>query len=172
VLVLTNQYWRSRFGGDTKILGQTLRMNDRPITVIGVLPPLPQYPGKDDVYMPTSACPFRSSPMSLISRNLPVLNLFGSPRPGVALDKAAAALPQSSPTEGYVATRHSHEEDPVVAHGIDGQRLKLGKLRVTRMRVLPAAHFQRPAGTANLAELSVCLSKGRDGIPPITQPAV
>ena len=37
-------------------------MNDRPHTVVGVLPPFPQYPQEVDVYMPTSACPFRSNP--------------------------------------------------------------------------------------------------------------
>ena len=35
-------------------------MNDRPHTVIGVLPPIPGYPDENDVYMPISACPFRS----------------------------------------------------------------------------------------------------------------
>ena len=34
-------------------------MNDRPHQIIGVLPPVPQYPSEVDVYMPTSACPFR-----------------------------------------------------------------------------------------------------------------
>ena len=37
-------------------------MNDRVHTVVGVLPPLPGYPDENDVYMPASACPFRSRP--------------------------------------------------------------------------------------------------------------
>ena len=41
--------------------GRVFRMNDRPHTVVGVMPPVPQYPRDVDVYMPTSACPFRSS---------------------------------------------------------------------------------------------------------------
>ena len=36
-------------------------MNDKPHTVVGVLPPVPQYPLEVDVYMPSSACPFRSA---------------------------------------------------------------------------------------------------------------
>jgi putative ABC transport system permease protein len=32
-------------------------MNNRPHTVIGVLPNIPQYPVENDVYMPTSQCP-------------------------------------------------------------------------------------------------------------------
>ena len=36
-------------------------MNNRPHTVVGVLPAVPHYPNEVDVYMPTSACPFRSA---------------------------------------------------------------------------------------------------------------
>ena len=61
VLVLSNAYWKSRFGGDPRVVGQVFEMNDRPHTVIGVLPPIPQFPNENDVYMPVSACPFRSS---------------------------------------------------------------------------------------------------------------
>jgi putative ABC transport system permease protein len=39
VAILGNRFWRSRFGGDTNILGRTLRLNDHAYTVIGVLPP-------------------------------------------------------------------------------------------------------------------------------------
>ena len=60
VLVLSHKYWQRSFGGDPKIVGQVFRMNDRPHTVIGMLPAVPQYPLDVDVYMPTSACPFRS----------------------------------------------------------------------------------------------------------------
>jgi putative ABC transport system permease protein len=40
VLVLSNAYWKSRFGGDPNVVGQVFEMNDRPHTVIGVLPPI------------------------------------------------------------------------------------------------------------------------------------
>ena len=62
VLVLSNGYWGRSFGGDPGIVGKVFRMNDRPHMVVGVLPPVPQYPLEVDVYMPSSACPFRSSP--------------------------------------------------------------------------------------------------------------
>jgi hypothetical protein len=61
VLVIGYQYWTSRFAADPNIVGQVFQMNDRPHTVIGVLPDVPHYPNAVDVYMPTSACPFRSA---------------------------------------------------------------------------------------------------------------
>ena len=40
---------------------RSFEMNDRPHTVVGVLPNVPHYPQENDVYMPTSACPFRAA---------------------------------------------------------------------------------------------------------------
>ena len=62
MLVLSYPYWKARFGGDPGIIGRHFRMNDKVHTVVGVLPPVPQYPEENDVYMPASSCPFRSSP--------------------------------------------------------------------------------------------------------------
>jgi predicted permease len=39
VVIVGNRFWNNRFGGDPKILGKTLRLNDRAYTVVGVLPP-------------------------------------------------------------------------------------------------------------------------------------
>ena len=38
VLVLSYAYWQTKFGGDPTIVGQVFEMNDRPHTVVGVLP--------------------------------------------------------------------------------------------------------------------------------------
>jgi predicted permease len=39
VVVLSARYWRSRFGSDPKVVGKVIRINNVPVTVIGVLPP-------------------------------------------------------------------------------------------------------------------------------------
>ncbi len=39
VLILGHRIWKNRFGGDSKIIGKTLRLNDRAYTVVGILPP-------------------------------------------------------------------------------------------------------------------------------------
>ncbi len=95
VLVLSHEYWRTRFGGDPDIVGQTFQMNDRPHTVVGVLPPIPQYPADCDVYMPTSACPFRAAAERRIAeqrRIFAALQVFGRLKPGVPLAEAAASV--------------------------------------------------------------------------------
>ena len=92
VLMLSYEYWKQRQGGDPDIVGKVFKMNDRPHTVIGVLPPVPQYPDENDVYMPTSACPYRASKGAKLNREARLLNLFARLKPGGTPDVAAADL--------------------------------------------------------------------------------
>src|SRR5262249_15557593 len=80
------------FGGDPNIIGQELEMNDKPHIVIGVLPPIPLYPDENDVFMPTSACPFRGSPRALSNRNFRISLAFGRLADGVAAQPAASEV--------------------------------------------------------------------------------
>ena len=38
VAVISHPFWRSRFGGDTSVIGKSVNINNVPVTVIGVLP--------------------------------------------------------------------------------------------------------------------------------------
>lgn len=90
VLILSHKYWMRSQKGDPNIVGKVFRMNDRPHTVIGVLPPLPQYPNENDVYMPTSACPTRSSERFIANRNARMMSVFARLKPGVSETQAQA----------------------------------------------------------------------------------
>jgi predicted permease len=92
VLILSHRYWQRSFGGDPEIVGRVFRMNDRPHTVIGVLPPLPEFPDENDVYMPTSACPFRSAQDHAEVRNARMVQAFARLKRGIDLDAARADL--------------------------------------------------------------------------------
>ena len=92
VLILSYKYWQRSFGGDPSVVGKIFQMNDRPHQVIGILPPVPQYPLEVDVYMPTSACPFRSDPDMIAGRTHRMMQAFGRIRPEVTLEKARADL--------------------------------------------------------------------------------
>jgi predicted permease len=95
VLVLGHEYWTTRFGADPAIIGQVFQMHDRPHTVIGVLPDVPHYPNRVDLYMPTSACPFRSAAERTIVANRRAfagLQVFGLVKNGVAFDAAATEV--------------------------------------------------------------------------------
>ena len=115
VLMLSYKYWQRSHGGDPNIVGKVFKMNDRPHTIIGVLPPVPQYPNENDVYMPTSACPTRSSEGFIANRNARMMNVFGRLKPDVTVQQSQAdlatvanqlhqAYPESYPvTQGHCA---------------------------------------------------------------------
>jgi putative ABC transport system permease protein len=87
VLVLSHAYWQEKFGGDPNVVGQAVEMNDRMHTIVGVLPSYPQYPQEQDVYMPTSACPFRADSETRIHinhRSFGALQVFGRLAPGAS----------------------------------------------------------------------------------------
>jgi predicted permease len=92
VLMLSHAYWQSRFGGDPAVVGQAFEMNDRPHTVVGVLPPIPQYPQENDVYMPVSACPFRSAQATIDNRNARFVQALARVAPGAGSERIGADL--------------------------------------------------------------------------------
>jgi putative ABC transport system permease protein len=123
VLILSNAYWKSRFGGDPRVVGQVFEMNDRPHMVVGVLPPIPQFPDENDVYMPVSACPFRSSESVRTNRNARMVQAFGRLRRGATPEAARTELamvasnlqqayPQNYPASaGFTATALSLRDE-------------------------------------------------------------
>ena len=92
VLVLSYDYWKTHYGGDPAILNQHFRMNDKVHTVVGVLPPVPQYPAESDVYMPSVACPFRSRPDTIAQRDQRMMRALGRLKSGVSMQSAKADI--------------------------------------------------------------------------------
>ncbi len=92
VLVLSYNFWQKAFGGDRNVVGQKFSMNDKEHVVVGVLPPIPQFPAEVDVYMPTVACPTRSGEHARHERDWHMMNVFATLKPGVKLEQAQADL--------------------------------------------------------------------------------
>ncbi|HEY4245251.1 MAG TPA: ABC transporter permease [Lacunisphaera sp.] len=40
VVILSNEYWQTKFAGDPKVLGRALRFNGKMATIVGVMPPV------------------------------------------------------------------------------------------------------------------------------------
>ena len=125
VLILSNGYWQRAFGSDAGVIGRTLEMNDKIHTVVGVLPPIPQFPQEHDVYMPTSACPFRARGELQMNENrssFRAMTVFGRIRDGVDLEAVRADFetmgqrferdyPETYPEEsGYAISATSLQE--------------------------------------------------------------
>ena len=120
VLLLSYKYWQTHQGGDPHIVGKTFQMN-RPQKVVGVLPPIPQYPAESDVYMTTPQCPLRSSVKFISDRNARMMNVIGRLKPGVTLAEARADL--------AVIGANMEKSYPEIYLAADGYRIRADALR-------------------------------------------
>ncbi|MGC1613567.1 MAG: ABC transporter permease [Candidatus Acidiferrum sp.] len=155
VLVLSYEYWKNDFGSDPEIVGKTFEMNDKVHTIVGVLPPVPQYPNENDVYMPTSACPFRSGKMHLENRDMRMMEVFGRLKPGVTVAQANADV--STIAAGLKATYPKSYPDNVGFTSVAAplqEELTRGA-RPTLLLLLAAAAFVLLIACANVANLTL-----------------
>jgi putative ABC transport system permease protein len=56
VVILSDALWRSRYGADPKVIGRTIRLDTKPYTVIGVMPPGFQF-NDTKLYVPLALTP-------------------------------------------------------------------------------------------------------------------
>jgi putative ABC transport system permease protein len=52
VLLISHRLWQDRFGGDREVIGRTIRVEGRPWTILGVLPPGLSWPQRIDLIIP------------------------------------------------------------------------------------------------------------------------
>lgn len=96
VAVLSHDYWQSRFAGDPKIIGQTIRLNAFPMTVIGVSQP--GFHGVDIGYNPQVMVPVTMKKQmtpgwdALEDRRSRWVQVFARLKPGVTVAQAKASL--------------------------------------------------------------------------------
>ncbi len=152
VLLLTYDYWQDRFGGDPGIVGQRLRMNNKPILVIGVLPRLPSYPGQDRVFMPTAACPWRSAESTKSSRTFRLVNLWGQLKPGVTAERAQADI---STVAARIAREYPASAQAGMTVSVEPVREELvGAFRPTLIALLGTVGLVLLLACANAANLT------------------
>jgi len=89
VVVLSHPFWQRVFGGDPKVIGRSIQLNDEPYTVIGVAPPNFGQASKVDTWTPMG---FKSDETDKGSRGAHFISVIGRLRPGVTAGQAKAEL--------------------------------------------------------------------------------
>jgi predicted permease len=80
VVLLGNSLWQSRYAGDPSIVGQLIRINGSPATVIGVVSDRSGIPSTAQAWLPL----FQMAELAVDRRDLRPLGVFGRVRDGVA----------------------------------------------------------------------------------------
>ena len=155
VLLLSYEYWIRSFGGDPTVVNRTFTMNDRIHTVIGILPPVPQYPDENDVYMPTTACPFRSDPQTIANRRNRMMQLFAAVKQDVSFKKAEADL---EAVGANMSRTNTADYPPNYGYSVEAVPLReelTSNARPTMLILLGAATFVLLIACANVANLNL-----------------
>jgi predicted permease len=100
VVVLSHFYWQERFGANPAVIGQQLKLNQTPFTIVGVTPPA--FTGALQVsYRPGVTVPLAFEPVLLGERtgmaranrpNIWWINLMGRLKPGARIEQARDSL--------------------------------------------------------------------------------
>jgi predicted permease len=102
VALITHSFWQSHFGGDAKVLGRTLTLDDKVYSIIGVLPPTYEPLQRGDILI---GLRFKSDVLK--DRGLHFLNIYGRLRDGLSVEEARRdLLPLAEQLQKERSTKH------------------------------------------------------------------
>ncbi|HEX7294836.1 MAG TPA: ABC transporter permease, partial [Pyrinomonadaceae bacterium] len=88
VAVVSERFWQRRYGRDETILQSTLTLDDKPYTIIGVMPASFRFPGEFDVWLPIALDPVRETKGDFFS----LVEIVGRVKPAASLAAAQSEL--------------------------------------------------------------------------------
>jgi putative ABC transport system permease protein len=92
VAVISHSLWRSAFGGEPSAVGQSLTLDDRPYTVIGVMPAGFRFPQPEtELWTPVGGM-FEEAPEAESNRGFRAFDAIGRLKPAATLEGARAEL--------------------------------------------------------------------------------
>jgi predicted permease len=155
VMVLTHQYWMSRFGGDSSIVGKQVRVNDRPVTVIGVVQPAPYFPNRMDALMNMVISEHHTSALMVHGRTHRMTEMIARLTPGASLTQARAEV---ADIRTRVQADHPDAYDAASNYRVTLTPFRevLGeRARLTLWLLMGAAAFVLVIACANVANLTL-----------------
>ena len=105
VTILGDDIWRRDFGADPNIVGQSVRINGKAATIIGVMPPNFKFPFSEELWTPLyNEFPPVPRGSLFLGANNRAPAVMGRLKPGVTIDQANA--------EFIALARHLAEDNP------------------------------------------------------------
>ncbi len=92
VIVLSHAYWRSAFGGDPRAIGQTVEINGRSATIVGVAEPAPPYPEQTEIWVNMATSPHHLDATMSHDRTHRMTEVFARLAPGSTVETARAEI--------------------------------------------------------------------------------
>ena len=156
VVVLTDGFWRRRFGADPAVIGKPIFLNGSDYVVVGVLPPgfrSPTLTAAPEVIRAT-----RRPPNGGCGRGCVVLRVIGRMKPGVTVGAAQADLARVA---AQLAQEYPETNTKVGAWLVPLREQVIGRVRPALLALSGAVAFVLLIGCVNLANLLLVRGTGR-----------
>jgi putative ABC transport system permease protein len=155
VALIGHTVWVSRYGSNPSVLGRTVRINDNPTTIIGVMPEGVRFPFNTDVWLPLS----QINGLQEQKRNARPLQAFGHLAPGVTREQAQSELINIS--------KKIESENPETNKDIQArvrtfnEQQNGGPIRTVFLSLMGAVAFVLLIACANVANLLLSRASNR-----------
>ncbi|MGH9347254.1 MAG: ABC transporter permease [Vicinamibacterales bacterium] len=153
VAILGYALWQNRYGGDPAVLGRTLRVNEVPARVVGVMPQGMKFPHNAEMWMPLVP------DADARRRSTRALGVFGALRPGATREQAQAEM---AALAHAIAQRHPETNKGVGAFVQSyNDRFNGGTTKVLFLSLMGAVALVLLIACANVANLLLARSAAR-----------
>ena len=134
VVLLSYDLWQRRYGGDVGVIGQTVRVNSRELTVIGIMPPgFRGLTGKAELWFPSVQAPRLTYP-EFLTTNQDFISVVGRLKPGTTIQSLRAEL--ESVGAAIQRALPSHSQVPGDRFGATAVPLSEVRLNATTRRAM------------------------------------
>ena len=146
VVILSHDFWRSRFAGDPNALRQTIILNDQPYTVVGVMPPGFAFPStRAQVWVPVA---FNAAERK--TRDTNYIDVVARLKPGVSIEQARANMDAVARSQ---AERYPRTNTGIGVKVVSLHEQIVGDVRPMLVVLLAAVGFVLLIACANIANL-------------------
>ena len=88
VAVVSEGFWQRRYGRDASLVGNSIQLNDKRYTVVGIMPSSFRYPGDFEIWLPLALDPVRETQGDFLS----LVEVVGRVKTGVMAQQAQSEL--------------------------------------------------------------------------------
>ncbi|HXT47713.1 MAG TPA: ABC transporter permease, partial [Gemmatimonadaceae bacterium] len=162
VMILSHEFWLKRFGGNPDVIGTQLRLDGKPVTVIGVLQSAPFFPGKVDALLNMVISEHHLSAQMVEGRTHRMTEIVARLAPGATLQRARTEV---ATVDARMQSEFKEAYDPGSHYRVSVIPFKdaLGeRARLTLWLLMGAAAFVMIISAANVANLTLMRGVGKE----------